>query len=96
MRLPATGSVFQAISHTQGWQRGEEGGEEGGGDALLSLFRETVTSGKVSQGKKAQSPSSWIWLCRATLQQQLQREEERLLSLSYFLTLAQTPSSFRV
>lgn len=96
MRLQATGSVFQAITYTQGWQRSEEGGEEGGGDASLSLFRGTVTSGKVSQGKKAQSSSSWIWLCRATLQQQLHREEEWLLSLSFFLTLAQTPSLFRV
>lgn len=84
--------VFWAIAHTQGLQRGEEGG----GDASLSLFKRTVTSGKVGQGKKAWSPSSWIWLCRTTLQQQLQREEERVLSLSFFLTLVPTPSSFSI
>lgn len=47
-------------------------------------LRGTVTSDKVILGKKAQSSSSWIWLCRATLQQQLPRAEERALSLSFF------------
>lgn len=66
-------------------------GQEGGGEASLSLFRGTVTSGKVSQGKKAQSLSSRIWLCRATLQQQLQWEKKGFFLFPFFSHLLRLP-----